>query len=337
MDRTFRQERPKAPIPSGGGPAPAISFEAWLEASLLGDHPRMKLIRKAILRAAAEEWPVLLIGETGTGKDLAARAIHRASRRGVRLPEVVHVAGLGETCWSVLFGHRKGAFTGATNDHDGVFQVAHGSSVILEDVVDLPLRLQPILLRAIECGRFRPLGSEREVYSDVRIIATSNAALDREVEQGRFRIDLYERLRVLCISMPPLRDHLEDLRVYVPHFLRKAATAFRPPKRISDDGMKILASHSWPRNVRELEHLLYRASVEVEGDVLQAAELGRLLEPDSASFAAPSARDRLLDEAAVRRALADADGNRREAARRLSVSPTTFYKLLRQFELEARK
>src|SRR6185369_6370160 len=130
-------------------------YPTWLETYFLGRHPSIREVRASIVRAAAESWPVLITGETGTGKDMVARAIHAGSSRCRKIPEVVAVGGLGETAWSVLFGHRKGSFTGAVSQHDGVFQAAAGSSILLEDIGDLPAKVQPMLLRALEHGRFR--------------------------------------------------------------------------------------------------------------------------------------------------------------------------------------
>jgi DNA-binding NtrC family response regulator len=311
-------------------------FPKWLESYFLGRHPAVRETRAAILRAAAESWPVLVTGETGTGKDMVARAIHHGSSRRDKLPEVVAVGGLGETSWSVLFGHRKGSFTGAVSDHDGVFRSANGSSILLEDVSDLPLRVQPMLLRAIEHGLFRPLGSDREIHSDVRVIATSNVHLDREVGNGRFRADLYQRLSVLTIELPPLRDHLEDLEVYVPFFLAKAAAAHRPAKRITTSALAALAEYAWPRNIRELEHFLYRVSVEVHGNEIGAEDIRRFLRKDL--LPAPRPRrprpSRVLNRDAIVRTLRETNGNKREAARKLNVAPATLYSLIKRHRID---
>ncbi len=309
-------------------------FGEWLESYVLGNHAVMVEIREAIVRAAPHDWPVLITGETGTGKDLAAHAIYVGSRRARKGLHVAAVGGLGDTAWSVLFGHQKGAFTGATEAHQGIFSHADGATLLLEDVCDLPLRLQPLLLRALERGRFRPLGASDEKASSVRVLATTNVPLDRAVDEGRFRADLYQRLAVLKLVMPPLRSHLEDLEIYVSHFLKKAAGEGVPPKRLADDGMKVLASRSWPGNVRELEHFLYRATVEVAGPVIGRDDVLRLLRPESEG-GARSQHDRssgLPAREMVLAVLKEAEGNKREAARRLGISPTTLYALLRRGE-----
>jgi len=314
-------------------PRALSAFSGNLEDYFLGHHPLIRQVRSAIFRAAAEDWPVLLVGETGTGKDMAACAIHGASLRRKHALQIVPVGGLGDTAWSTLFGHRKGAFTGAVDDHQGVFLAADGSSLLLDDVATLPLKLQPMVLRALEHGRFRPLGSNTELHADVRVISSSNLPLDEEVEVGRFRSDLYERLAVLKIILPPLSAHLEDLEVYVPHFLKEAARTGRPPKKISAQAMRFLHSHSWPRNVRELKHFLYRCSVEVSGGTIDLSDVQALLEPESRSMPRGS-RSAKPDEVVIRKALAAAQGNKREAARLLRVSPNTLYKLMREYLID---
>jgi DNA-binding NtrC family response regulator len=309
---------------------PPPGFDRWLEAYYLGRHPLICSVRKSIAVAARETWPVLISGETGTGKDMAALAIHAGSRRNVKEPQVVAVGGLGETAWSVLFGHRKGAFTGAERDHEGVFRMADGSTVILEDVSEIPAKIQPMLLRAVEHGTFRPLGEEREVRADVRIVSTTNTSLAAEAERGRFRPDLYQRLSLLQIQVPPLRDHLEDLEIYVPHFMARAAGPGRDVKTISPEGMEVLYSYRWPRNVRELQHVLCRASVEAPGEIVTAKDLKTILgnsrlRPRPPKAGRPAVQ---VDRDLVIQTLRDARGNKREAARRLGVAPGTFYRLV---------
>jgi len=310
-------------------------FNSWLETYFLGRHPRIREVRNSIIRAAAETWPVLITGETGTGKDMVARAIHTGSPRGRKAPEVVAVGGLGETTWSILFGHRKGSFTGAVEEHEGVFRSADRSSLLLEDIGDLPMKVQPMLLRALEHGVFRPLGSDREVHSDVRVIATSNLLLEHEVSEGRFRADLYQRLSVLKIDLPPLREHLDDLEIYVPHFLKKAVAAHRPDRRMSPGAMKVLFQWSWPRNIRELEHFLYRLSVEAETDVIREEEVRRALATDRPrrGRARRNGVTQTLNRAGLIRILEETGGNKREAARKLKISPGSLYSLMKEFKI----
>jgi len=334
-----------SPVPASGHVAEAGGNESrapfhlgsefsrlpWLENHFQGQHPLLCEARAAALRAAQSDWPILITGETGTGKDLLAQGIHLLSSRGGKPAQVIAVSSLGETAWSVLFGHRKGSFTGAVGDHQGIFCVAGGTTIILEDVADLPLRVQPMLLRAVEHRIMRPLGSDSEVRSDFRIIATSNLPLEGEVAEGRFRADLFQRLSVLHIHLPPLREHLDDLRVYVPHFLEKAVPPDAAPKGISAAALRILEDHSWPRNIRELEHVLYRASVEATGDVIGEEDLKRI--HPSLTGGRPSRPSQSLSRATVIRALEQTKGNKREAARLLGVSPGTLYTLIKKHRI----
>ena len=306
-------------------------FERWLGKSFLGEHPLIRKVRALIAKAAAQDWPVLITGETGTGKDLIAQAIHAGSRRARHAAQVVAVGGLGETSWSVLFGHVKGAFTGAHGDHLGVFRTAHGSSVLLEDVSDLSIRVQPLLLRAIQHGLFRPLGARDEVRADVRIIASTNMPLDEEVRAGRFRADLFERLSVLKIEVPPLRDHLQDLKLYVPHFLARCREAGGPEKVMTDSALEALSRYQWPRNIRELEHFLFRASVEVDGTEIGAEDVSSLLQSGGRATRSRRGQRSMIDRLTLIRTLSETAGNKREAARRLHIAPGTMYSLLERY------
>jgi DNA-binding NtrC family response regulator len=194
-----------------------------------------------------------------------------------------------------------------------------------------------MLLRAVEHGLFRPLGAAREARVDVRIVSTTNVALPDEVAARRFRSDLYQRISPLRIVLPPLRRHIDDLDELVPHFLARAAGVRRAAKRVSSAAMDVLKSYSWPRNVRELEHLLCRATVEVDGSLIEAGDVERMLLEDSPRDGGRRkagrppvriGRDRVMD------VLRLSGGNKREAARRLEVSPATFYSLLRQYGID---
>jgi two-component system, NtrC family, response regulator HydG len=326
-----RPVRPSSPLHPVDAPFAAEAFEGWLENHFIGRHPLVLAARSAVAMAALHDWPVLIAGETGTGKDMLAGAIHAGSARNAKPAQVLAVSGLGETAWSMLFGHQKGAFTGADASHEGVFRAADASTLILEDVADLPLKVQPMLLRAVEHGRFRPLGSERELRVDVRVISTSNVPLTSEIERGRFRADLYQRLSLFRVHLPALRDHLSDLDLLVPHFMAKHA-----PKSVGPDGLEELRSYEWPRNVRQLEHVLLRAAWESEGAVVGARDIRRILLDDPTPLASARGAGRPaieVDRAALIRALRAAGGNKREAARRLNMAAGTLYRLLRSHQI----
>jgi DNA-binding NtrC family response regulator len=317
--------RMSAPISS------PTDFRVWLAASILGNSPVMARTRAAIERAARKDYHVLIEGETGTGKDLAAHAIHAGSRRAGSAAQVLSVAGLGDTAASILFGHARGAFTGATNDHKGVFACADASSLILEDISDLPVRLQPMFLRAVELGRFRAVGAPQEQTADVRVLATTNMSLEREVKEGRFRNDLYHRLKVLRIEMPPLRAHPEDIPIYLENVLERIRRREACPVAFSPSAIRLLMGYAWPGNVRELAHFVLHAAVECERGTVGPLVVERLLHRPSEGSTA-SAGD---DPDAVASALRETDGNKRAAARRLGISPGKLYRLLRRCRLGA--
>jgi DNA-binding NtrC family response regulator len=310
-----------------------LSFPELLRSRFLGENPSIEQVRDAVLRAAPEDFPVLITGESGTGKDLIADLLHQGSSRAHLQPRVVAVGSLGETAWSELFGHRRGSFTGALNDHEGIFASAHGSTVILEDVVELSIKLQPLLLRAIERGMFRPMGAVNESYADVRPVSTTNVCLLSAIEAGRFRRDLYQRIAVLRIDIPPLREHIEDIRIYAPYFLEHARKGRGPARRLSESAFKVLFGYTWPGNVRELEHVLYCASVNADGPVIDDVDILPLL-PRTVPAKTKSRIGRgaaAIDAETLFRTLKECRGNKREAARILGVCPNTVYALLRQY------
>lgn len=313
----------QAALPGFPAAAREESFRRKLEGVLIGNHPLMREARERIARLAPLDLPVLIEGESGTGKELAAQAIHEGSRRAHRPLVVASLSGMGDTARSELFGHVKGAFTSAWRDHVGLFAQAKGSTLFLDDVTDAPLEVQPILLRAIEQQRVRPLGSDAEVQGDARIVASTNQSLDRAVKEGRFRQDLYYRLKVHRLSLPPLRAHLEDLELLAAHFLSRAAM----PKRLDRKALELLHRHPWEGNVRELENVLSAAAAEGEGEVLTAEALKPQLDPSTLSVV-PMSKP-ALEEAQVRQVLAECGGNKRETARRLKISPRKLYSLLK--------
>ncbi len=301
-------------------------FRDWLDSRLLGDHPLMREARAAILRHARGSQPVLVAGETGTGKLVAAQGIHTSGERRDRRPVTVPVPCLQESlAASALFGHRHGAFTGAQGDRRGYLVEARGSTLILDDVADLPLVVQPMLLSAVEYGAFRPVGAEADETSNARFVATSNRPLEEEVAAGRFREDLYYRLRASVVALPPLREHASDLGLYVARFLEEAVRDLgRPPLRFADGAMNVLHEHRWPGNVRELRHVVASVARDAEGDVAG---------PDVVAQAVGGRPAAGGDAAGVRAALEAERWNVTRAARRLGCGRTHLYKLMKRHGL----
>jgi DNA-binding NtrC family response regulator len=290
---------------------------------------------------------VLITGESGTGKELVARALHFGSTRakGPFIP-VNCVAIPEELAESMLFGHVRGAFTGATIDRKGYFELAHGGTLFLDEIGDMPVTLQAKLLRVLEDGCITPLGSSRERKVDVRIVAATNANFAAQIDAGAFRQDLYFRLAQYVVVAPPLRDRREDIPLLAQHFLRLFSSEMGMPTPAMDaESLRILAAHPFPGNVRELKNVIERALIESGGLHVRAEHLrlghspGRSTSPASASE--PRSADDLPSplsdlplnlEAAetllIRRALAETGGNIAEAARRLGVNRTRIYRKL---------
>jgi DNA-binding NtrC family response regulator len=282
-------------------------------------------------------------GESGTGKELVARAIHYNSARRERPLFTINCTSLSHSLIeSELFGHRHGSFTGATEDRKGLFEEANGSTLFLDEIGDMPLETQPKLLRAIELKEFKRIGENSPRTSDVRIVAATNQNLLSAVEEGRFREDLYARLEVVTIVLPPLRERKEDIPVLVEHFLDKLYPEGRRP-RVSELALARLQEHSWPRNVRELENVLTQASLFATEGVLEADHLqlaaakpsqsGDWFESYVQGLSMREARDK-IERDLVRRALRDAAGNMTHAAERLGMQRPNLYRKMRELGID---
>jgi two-component system response regulator HydG len=248
--------------------------------NVVGSSAAMRDVFDVVRRAADSSVPVLLLGETGTGKGLVARALHVESHRSKEAFVVINCAAIPDALLeSELFGHVRGAFTGASSDRTGLFQQAHHGTLILDEIGELPLHLQAKLLQVLETGRVRKVGSNRDNEADVRVVAATHRNLRERVEQGLFREDLLYRLDVVSIEIPPLRQRKEDISELVGHFL--AAARERNPRstllRLSHDAMAALLAYSWPGNVRELKHLIERLAVLCPFEEATVAELPRQL------------------------------------------------------------
>ncbi len=242
---------------------------------VLGVSPRMKEIARLLELVAPSEATVLLLGETGTGKELVAQAIHLNSRRRQGPFVVVNCAALPETLLeSELFGHEKGAFTGATAKKEGRFLLAHPGTLFLDEIGELQLSTQAKILRVLQSREFEPLGSTRALKVDVRIIAATNRNLETMVQQGTFRDDLYYRLHVFPITLPPLRERQDDLPLLADFFLKRFGKKYHSPvKTLSPEALQAMRRYSWPGNIRELENMLERGIILCQGEALTPLEL----------------------------------------------------------------
>jgi Nif-specific regulatory protein len=244
--------------------------------NIIGQSKRMQDVFASVVSVAASRATVLLRGESGTGKEMIARAIHLAGKRAERPMITVNCAALPETLLeSELFGHKKGAFTGAVEERKGRFEEASGGTIFLDEIGDIPLSTQVKLLRVLQERKFERLGENRTVAVDVRIIAATNADLEKMVEAGKFREDLYYRLNVIPLFLPPLRDRREDILPLLEHFLDRFNREHGKNLSFSPDAVELLLDYRWPGNVRELENLVERTVVMAKAAVIQAHDLPR--------------------------------------------------------------
>jgi DNA-binding NtrC family response regulator len=328
---------------------------------LVGRSAAMKLVFAAIERAAPTNAPVLITGESGTGKELAARAIHEASQRASGPFEVVDCGGLpGTLIESELFGHERGSFTGATGDREGAFERAEGGTLFLDELGELPLELQPKLLRALGEGEIRRIGGKRSKQVDVRVVAATNRDIRRHVNSGQFRADLYYRLAVIQIRMPPLRERLEDMPLLVRALLATIAEDRSLEAHIEPDAqlLETLARHTWPGNVRELRNYLEQLVIMRMAPALGTeAEAGKTGEAPGFTWggAAPATPSQVeafqaLQKLPLRLAKAElveqferhyvtellqaTRGNVAEAARRAGVDRVTLFRTIRRYGLK---
>jgi two-component system response regulator PilR (NtrC family) len=322
---------------------------------LLGDTPAMQLLRGKVAKLARSQAPVNIGGESGTGKELVARLIHEL---GVRADHAFVPINCGaiptELVESEFFGHKKGAFTGAIKDKEGLFQAADGGTLFLDEVADLPLMMQVKLLRALQEKTVRPVGSEEEIDVDVRILCATHKDLSEKVQQGAFREDLFYRLNVIELSVPPLRERSDDVPVLVQYILEQLAAknGLEVLPEVSNDAMSALQTYSFPGNVRELENILERALTWMEGECITETDL-MLPEPqqrpevslDKGVDPIPKQVDRTLpgdlgahledqERQLIMKALESARWNKTAAAKKLGISFRALRYKLKKLDLE---
>jgi DNA-binding NtrC family response regulator len=312
--------------------------------SLLGQSPEMEKLFRILARVSQSLHPVLILGESGTGKELVARAIH-ANGPGAGKPFVpVDCASLAPTLIeSELFGHVKGAFTGAHRPSDGLLVAAGSGTVFLDEIGDLPLDLQAKLLRALQEKEVRPLGGNHAVPVRARVLAATHQDLQGMVEQGKFRRDLYYRLNVVKISLPPLRERTEDIPLLAAHFLERNSREMQRPFRLSAETLAYLVEYAWPGNVRELSHAIDRACATSSGEVIEMGEMTTVIRDAwmqaSAARSEPRSEDgelvvktlAELEKEAILTTLEQVKGDKLLAARLLDIGKTTLYRKLKEY------
>ncbi len=304
---------------------------------LVGSSPPLRRVVQLVEKVAPTDATVLVRGASGTGKELVARALHYNSPRRQRPLVTVNCAALQETLLeSELFGHEKGAFTGAVASKQGLIEVAEGGTLFIDEIAEMGPGLQAKLLRVLEDGHYRRVGSTQEAHADVRVLAATNKDLEEEQKAGKFREDLYYRLNVVTVKLPPLRERPEDLPELVEHFL-KTRRIGPQPFRLQPEALEALRRYDWPGNVRELANVIERSQILAEGDTITADDLPENIAEaggnSSASAGGNPQHLREVERRHVQSVLRAEKGNKVHAARALGISRRALYRLIRKYHL----
>ncbi|HQB39170.1 MAG TPA: sigma-54 dependent transcriptional regulator [Deltaproteobacteria bacterium] len=312
---------------------------------IISRNPQMQEIFSLIAKVASLKTTVLILGESGTGKELVARAIHTSGNRAAKPFVAVNCGAIPENLLeSELFGHVKGAFTDASSDKIGLFRQADGGTLFLDEVGEMPPSLQVKLLRVLQEEEVRPLGAQTSYRVNVRVVSATSRDLDADVREARFREDLYFRLNVFSMQLPPLRERIDDIPLLAGHFITRCAAGMgRSPARIAPDAMRRLVDYNWPGNVREMENMIERGLILCEGDTITQACLPDVVVKGTAPAALSGAAAEELSikraEAAmerdlIRKALARTGGNRTQAAKILEISHRSLLYKLKEYGIE---
>jgi DNA-binding NtrC family response regulator len=327
---------------------PRAAGEAAQATLMISEDPAMRAVFETIGVVARSDSRVLVLGETGTGKQLVAQALHEASPRCDRAFVEVNCAAIPENLLeSELFGHERGAFTGATERRTGRFEEAHDGTLFLDEIGEMNFSVQSKLLRVLQSGRFNRVGGSATLQSNARVIAATNRDLQKEVEAGRFRADLFYRLHVITLTLPPLRRRPGDIPLLAEHFLRRYRGPRELPRHFTPDALRRLQHYGWPGNVRELEHLMERFAVLHDRPEIDVADLPEKIVRDS-GHATASGTESLLqgdyvtartafERAYVRETLRQARGNMAEAARRAGLDRSHYFRLVRRQALDPKE
>ncbi|HKJ04525.1 MAG TPA: sigma-54 dependent transcriptional regulator [Geopsychrobacteraceae bacterium] len=340
---------------------------------LIGGSPAMREVFRKIRLYAASDASVIITGETGVGKELVAKGLHDESERSSRSYAALNCTAISEQLLeSELFGHERGAFTGAVREHRGYFERADGGTLFLDEIGDMPLQVQGKLLRVLEDGRVQRVGSEQSRQVDVRVIGATNVPLEQAVSERRFRSDLYHRLAVLRIHLPPLRDRVEDIPLLADFFLKQFTVKYqKSARKLTGEAVRLLQSYLWPGNVRELRNVLERVIVETEAEAISAKAFAEWIRerqqfvvaaneadslrnaqdspillqsstvqsypapgPGSQKLNRPTGQRTDLSAEAIRSAYQSAEGNLSQAARQLGIHRATLYRHLKRLDLD---
>ena len=311
----------------------ATAIDDLPDTEMIGSSPRMIDIYKTLSRVAPTDATVLIEGETGTGKELIAAMIHRNSKRAQQAFVPVDCGAIAPSLLeSELFGTLRGAYTGADRDRMGVFEAAHGGTVFLDEIGDIDLGFQLKLLRFLQEREVRPLGSARAKKVDVRVIAATNKDVQKMVEEGKFREDLWYRLNVVRLTVPPLCERASDIPLLVHYFLKRYNQRYNLDAKIIASGMKVMEDYSWPGNIRQLQHMMERLTILAPAGRIDAAVVQNAIEQmDSRDHGSESLADTETDQ--IRRVLTATNGNKSRAAKILGIERKTLYRKLERMGL----
>ncbi len=315
---------------------------------IIGNSPAIQKVRELIGKAAPTDSWVLITGENGVGKELVARAIHRESRRQAKPFVGVNCAAIPEELIeSELFGHEKGAFTGATSRKKGKFDLADKGTIFLDEIADMSLKTQSKILRILQEQKFERVGGERTIEVDVRVIAATNRKLEEEIQGGKFREDLYYRLNVIPIHVPPLRERKEDVPLFTEHFLQEfSSRSGKAKKEIAPEALKLLMESSWPGNVRELKNLIERLVIMTPGETIEASDFSDSIRKQEPALSSEGVdRDgENLKEATMRfekefivRRLAQNEGNVARTAEQIGIARRNLHRKIRQLGIRVER
>ena len=311
----------------------AASIDDLPDTEMIGSSPRMIDIYKTLSKVAPTDATVLIEGETGTGKELIARMIHANSKRAQQPFVPVDCGAIAPSLLeSELFGTLKGAYTGADRDRMGVFEAAHNGTVFLDEIGDIDLGFQLKLLRFLQEREIRPLGSSRAKKVDVRVIAATNKDVQKQVDEGKFREDLWYRLNVVRLTVPPLCERASDIPLLVHYFLKRYNERYKLDTKLTDSGLKAMEEYSWPGNIRQLQHMMERLTILAPGGRIDDAAVRQSIEQmDSRDHATDSLADTEAEQ--IRRVMAATNGNKSRAAKVLGIERKTLYRKLERMGL----
>ena len=340
--RFVGESAPEQPVRNEGEPETVLRLGGHAVGVLLGSSPGMEELFHLIQKAAASPLPTLIEGETGTGKELVARAIHEASRSGKGPFLPVNCAAVPENLLeSELFGHRRGSFTGATGDHEGLFEAAQGGTVFLDEIGEMPLAMQPKVLRVLQEGEVTRIGEIRSRKVDFRLVAATNRDLLQEVERGTFRGDLFYRISAFPIRIPALRERRDDVPLLVEHLVQRAAVQCgKPVAGVSAAALAALCAYDWPGNVRELAHALERSVALARDSVLDVEDLPAVIRGARSQPVADLAADlptlEQLKHRYIQHVVELHGGNVSRAAAVLGIERRSLYRMLRRYGIAHR-